>query len=203
MNLNLPFPRFHTLVFLLLIILLMNPAVLAGDEYTGQFVMELAPDRENLDQVVFQPVRDPAKYKLAKPVEPGAKVTFTFLYNGNTEKLEIPALLVEPQNGAPYIQADVNLDKLFDENEKFPLKQAEEDNPYLLETIVNEPLKSGVFKMFPLFVRFFKDIRRNNMGEGERLAQQSSDVFAQGYVDVQGKKTLVAYGYNPRSKKIN
>jgi thiol-disulfide isomerase/thioredoxin len=193
-------PRLLTLIFTLTMML---AAVQAADEYTGQFVMELAPDRENLDQVVFQPASDLAKYQLTRPIESGARVTFSFLYHGNTEKLEIPALLVEPGSGNPYLWADANLDKQFDESERFVFKREEENNPYIWDAVVNQPLKSGVFKSFPLFVKFFRDVRREDMGEDDRLALQSSDVFARGFVDLQGKKTLVAYAYNPRSKKIS
>lgn len=174
-----------------------------AQEYTGQFARELEADRENLDQVVFQPVPDMSRYKLARPVEPDSHVTFAFLYNGNTEKMEIPALLVEPQGEDPYIWADGNLDKAFEEREKVKLRQSESDNPYLWEGIVNETLKGGAFPSFPLFVQYFRSVKMEDMGEEDRLVLQSSEVFARGVVDIQGKKTLVAYGYNPRSKKIN
>ena len=203
MNYTSRLPRLLTLLLLPAVLLLAASGVYAGDEYTGQFVMELMPDRENLDQVVFQPNGDLSKYKLARPVEPGANVTFAFLYNSNNEKLEIPALLVEPENGAPYCWADANLDKAFDENEKFIFKREKEDNPYIWQAIINEPLKGGAFKTFPLFVQFFRGARREDMGEDDRLMLQSSDVFATGYVDIQGKNTLIAYGYNPRAKKIS
>jgi hypothetical protein len=38
--------------------------LLAADEYTGQFVPELEPERGNLDKVVFQPATGRLNFKL-------------------------------------------------------------------------------------------------------------------------------------------
>ena len=47
-----------------------------GDvEYTGKLEPELAPDTEDFDQVVFKPMKDLSKIKLASPLEEGANVT--------------------------------------------------------------------------------------------------------------------------------
>jgi peroxiredoxin len=52
-------------------------------------------------------------------------------------------------------------------------------------------------------VQFFKDVQWNELKEGENLLLQSKDAFAMGRVDIDGKKTLVEYGFNPQSKKIS
>ena len=41
------------------------------------------------------------------------------------------------------------------------------------------------------------------MKDDDRLILQSNEVFAKGFVDLQGKKTLVEYSYNPRERKIS
>lgn len=52
-------------------------------------------------------------------------------------------------------------------------------------------------------MRYFKDIKMDDMADDERLILQSKEAFARGQVDVQGRKTLVQYSFNPQSKKIN
>lgn len=195
----------HTKIACLVFLTLCFCAVItfAADEYTGQFAVELEADRENLDKVVFQPATGRLNFSLPKTLDSGANVTFSFLYNPNNEKLEVPALLVEEQGEKPYLWVDVNLNKSFEESEKFPLKRDEEDNPYLWSSVINIPLQKGVFKTFPLFVRFFRGVKWDEMRDDDRLIQQSNEVYAKGFVDIQGKKTLVEYSYNPRERKIS
>lgn len=178
-------------------------ALFAADEYAGQFVMELEPDRENVDKVVFQPATGRLNFNLPATLDSSANVTFSFLYNPNNEKLEVPALLVEEQGDKPYLWVDVNLNKSFEETEKFPLKREEEDNPYVWHSVINIPLQKGVFKTFPLFVKFYRGVKWDEMNDDDRLILQSNEVYAKGFVDIQGKKTLVEYSYNPRERKIS
>lgn len=175
-----------------------NPA----DDYTGKFDPQLAPNRDNLEQLVFKPMSDISKIKIAKPLEGDATVTAGRLYHALSEKSAILALLVEPKTGSPLLLADVDMNNAFDENEQFVFKQAEQNNPYIWETIVNEPLKEGMFQSFPLCVQYFKRVRISEMKEGERLVLESRAAFARGSVEIQGKKTLVQYDYNPRLKRI-
>jgi thiol-disulfide isomerase/thioredoxin len=175
---------------------------LAADEYTGQFAMELEAERGNLDQVIFQPPAGRLNFKLPT-LDSGANVTFSFLYNPNNEKLEVPALLVEEAGEGPYLWVDANLDRSFDGAEKFPLRRESEDNPYVWDGVVNIPLQKGAFKTFPLFVKFFRGVKWDDMNDDDRLLLQSNEVYAKGFVEIQGKKTLVAYSYNPRERKIS
>ena len=195
--------RLQRILFLLTASFLLSSTLFAGDEYTGQFVPELEPDRDNLDKVVFQPAAGQTIVKLPAGIETDANVTFAFLYNPNNEKLEVPALLIEPEGESPYLWVDANLNKSFEGNEKFPLKREEADNPYIWHSTVNISLQKGVFKTFPLFVKFFRGVKWDEMRDEDRLLLQSSEVYAKGYVDLQGKKTLIAYNYSPRERKIS
>ncbi len=192
-----------SVIGLLLALLFTSTAIFAADEYTGQFATDLEPAQENLDKVVFQPATGRLNFKLPGALEGNDKVTFSFLYNPSNEKLEIPALLVEEQGEKPYLWVDGNLNKTFEEAEKFTLKREEEDNPYVWNAVINIPLQKGVFKTFPLFVKFYRGVKWDEMTDDDRLILQSSEVFAKGYVDIQGKKTLVEYSYNPRERKIS
>lgn len=175
----------------------------AADEYTGKLEPQLAVNRDDLEQVIFRPIRDLAKIKIAKPPDEDATVTAARLYHAQSDKSAILALLVEPEGEEPYILADVNLDNAISENERFDLERGDDDNPYIWEATINQPLKEGPFPDFPLFVQHLRNIRWEDMQEGDRMVQESRGAFARGVVDIQGKKTLVQYQYNPRSKKIN
>jgi hypothetical protein len=97
-------------------------------------------------------MRDFSKLKFAKPIEDKATVTAGRLYHALSDKSAILTLLVEPEGEDPYIYSDIDLNNAFDENERFELKRGEDDNPYLWETTVNQPLKEGLFRSFPQFV---------------------------------------------------
>ena len=175
----------------------------AEQEYTGKFDPQLVVSRENLEQIVFKPMRDLSRVKIAKPPESDATVTAGRLYQALSDKSAILALLIEPEGEDPYLLADLNMDNALDESERFALAREDVDNPYIWQTTISEPLKEGLFQSFPLFVQYLKRVRSAGMKEDERLILESHTAFARGAVDIQGKKTLVQYAYNPRSKKIS
>jgi thiol-disulfide isomerase/thioredoxin len=179
-----------------------------GDvEYTGKLDSELIPSTEDLDQIVFKPFRDMSKIKFATPLESGVHVTAGRLYHPPQDKSSILTLLVEPdgEDAEPYIYADLDLDNVMAANERFALKhgEGEDANPYILEATLKVPLKSALFQSYPIFVQYYKDVQMDEMTADERLVLQSKGAFATGQVDIQGRKTLVQYGFNPQSKKIS
>ena len=176
-----------------------------GDaEYLGKLDPTLVPYTEDLDQVTFRPVGDLAKVKFATPLESGVKITGGRLYHPPQDKSSILALLVEPNDdGVPYLYADLDQDNLMSDAERFELTRGDEDNPYILETTLRIPIKSPLFQTYPILVKYFKNVRMDDMSEDERLVLQSKDAFATGQVDIQGRKTLVQYSFNPQSKKIS
>jgi thiol-disulfide isomerase/thioredoxin len=176
-----------------------------GDtEYFGKLDAELIAHTEDLDQVVFKPLNDLSKIKFATPVESGVKITAGRLFHPPQDKSSILTLLVEPDDdGEPYLYADLDVDGVMGTNERFALKQGEDDNPYIWETTLKLPLKSTLFQSYPVFVQYYKNIQMDEMSADERLILQSKEAFARGQVDIQGRKTLVQYGFNPQSKKIS
>jgi thiol-disulfide isomerase/thioredoxin len=162
------------------------------------------PYTEDLDQVVFKPLRDFSKIKFATPLETDVKVTAGRLYHPPQDKSSILALLVEPNDdGEPYLYADLDQDSVMADSERFALKRGEDDNPYILQATLKIPLKGTLFQSYPVFVQYFKNVKWDELGEDERLLLQSKEAFATGQVDIQGRKTLVEYGFNPQSKKIS
>ncbi|MDT7602455.1 MAG: hypothetical protein QOF61_452 [Acidobacteriota bacterium] len=181
-------------------------AAFADDaEYTGKFDSDLAPNVEDLDEIVFHPLRDLSKVKFEKPLEEGVTVTAGRLNHPPTGKSSILAVLVESEDALPVLYADLNLDGVMSASERFELERGGEDkdNPYLWETTLKLATPGQPFATFPVFVRYLKDVRFDDMQEGERLVQQTKTAFARGSVDVAGKRTLVQYGYDPKAKKIS
>lgn len=186
------------------IFLTITAAPLVGDkEYVGKLEAELVPNMEDLEKVVFKPVSDLSKVKFATPLSGNNNVTGARLYHPPQDKAALLALLVEPEDGKPFLYADLNDDKVLTDDERFTFKHGEDDNPFLLETTLRVPLSNMPFQSFPIFVRYFKDVDWDELKEGERIFQQSTSAFARGMVDIEGSKTLVEYGYDGKSKKIS
>ena len=171
-------------------------------EYTGKFEPELVANRQDLDQVTFRPLRDLSKVKFEKPPEEGAELTAGRLYHPPQDKSSILAVLVESDESTPALYADLNLDGVMSASERFELERGEDDNPYIWETTLKVAATGTTFAHVPVFVQYLKGVTWDDMRDGERLVQQSKTAYARGYVDIAGKKTLVQYGYNPKSKKI-
>jgi|HubBroStandDraft_6_1064221.scaffolds.fasta_scaffold194823_1 thiol-disulfide isomerase/thioredoxin len=188
--------------FTSLVVLLSVSALLAhvADEYTGKFE-GLAPNTEDTVQAVFRPAGTASGIKFASPPEAGAYLTAGRLFHPLSGKLSVMAVLVEPEKQDPYIYADLDANGVMDESERFLLKAT--DNPNIWQTSVSEALKDGPFPSFPILVQYYKNTRNSEMVEGDRLVLETKTAFATGFVDIQGKKTLVEYDYDPRSKRIN
>jgi thiol-disulfide isomerase/thioredoxin len=176
----------------------------AGDvEFVGTLDPELIPNRDDMDQVTFRPVRDLTKIKTAKPLEPGGSITAGRLYHPPSDKSSILTVLVEPEDGQPFLYADLNLDGSLGEDEKFELKREEENNPYILEATLKVPSKGVLFQTFPIVVQYFKGVQWEELKEDERLVLQSKQAFARGHVDIDGHKTMVGYAFNAQARKIS
>jgi peroxiredoxin len=173
----------------------------AGDaEFTGKLDPVLTPNEDELDDIVFKPVPDVSKLKFTTPLEKGVSISVALLYNPVQGRKSLLALLVESKD-EPVLYADLDANRTITDNEKFKMK--EEDNPYIFSTNINVPFDSAFFKTFPVHVKYFKDVKFEDMTDGERLVLQSSEAFAKGKVDIKGKQTVVLYGFEPGEKKIN
>jgi thiol-disulfide isomerase/thioredoxin len=175
-------------------------AVRGDAEYVGQFDSTLVANTERLERIVFKPVSS-GDLKSAKPFSETAHITMNRLQNP-TGQAALVAILVEDEDEKPVIFIDLNADNSFGENEKIVFEQEEKDNSYLWKASVNLPVRDNFFTSSSVFLRFFKDFRTPKMTDGERLLQQSTEVFARGAVDVKGKKILVQYAYSFENKKI-
>jgi thiol-disulfide isomerase/thioredoxin len=204
-------PKRRLRVFILIVALAL-PAVIsssfirsraADSEFVGNLSGELVPNAGDLDQIIFRPIRDLSKIKFATPPEEGVTITAGRLYDPLRDKSAILTLLVESEDEQPYIYADLDLDNLMADAERFPLEREEDRNPYILQTTVQLPFKNALFKSYPIFIQYFRNVQWDELKEGETLLLQSKAAFAKGKVDIQGKQTVVEYEFNPQSKKIS
>jgi thiol-disulfide isomerase/thioredoxin len=184
--------------------LLFAPLAQAGDdEYLGQFSPDLKAETEDMEQVIFRPFRDTAKLKFASPPDDLSNVAVARLIHPPQDKSSILAALVGEEDETPTLYADVNTDSTFSDDEEFNFTRGEDDNPYILRVTLNLPLTTPPFKSFPVIVQYFKNVRWDGLKEGERMILQSTKAYAQGQVDLKGKKTLVQFGYKAGAKKLS
>ncbi len=118
----------------------------ADTEYAGKLDPELIANREDLEQVILKPFRELAKIKFAAATPPdlvGAHLTASRLYHPGQDKSVILALLVEAEDETPYLYADLNLDNVMSDAERFDLTRGEDDNPYILEATLKLPLAAN------------------------------------------------------------
>lgn len=183
--------------------LLTPPPTRAGDaEYLGSLNGQLVPNTNDLDQIIFRPLRDMSKVKFATPLEGDVSVTAGRLYDPLRDKSAILTLLVLAEDETPIVYADIDQDGTMAASEKFELVRDNEDNPYVLQTTIELPFKNALFKSYPILLQYWKDVEWDELKEGETLLMQTKEAFAKGTVDLKGKPTLVEYGFNAQSKKI-
>ena len=174
-----------------------------GDaEFLGQFTPGLVANVTDFEKIIFKftPV-DKLKGQIKLP--PDAHLTATRLIDPRSMENSVLALLVEEDGENPFVFVDTNGDKSLADDEKYPLKQAEENNPYLWETTVELKLTEGTFKTCPIFLRYFRSIRQEDMKPDDRLVTQSTGVLARGIVEADGKKIVVQYAYDVGRRKVD
>jgi hypothetical protein len=80
----------------------------------------------------------------------GETATAGRLYHAPSDWSSILSLLVESDDEAPYLYADLNLDNVLSANERITLNHPD-NNPYIYEATLNISLSSGMFKTIPLY----------------------------------------------------
>lgn len=173
-----------------------------GAEYAGQFEKSLAANVEEFERVVLT-VDTAEAWKHLGSFGASAHFTTGRLNHPQTGQYSVVALLVEDGNNAPLIFADINDDRKLSADEKFTLKKEKDDNPYLWNATIPLNAKNDFFSNCPIFVRYFKSVKTDKMGPGDRLITQSTEVMARGIVDVKGRKVLVQYAMPAGEKKVN
>jgi len=174
--------------------------VKGDNEYAGQFDTTLVSNTERLERIVFKTTSG-SNIKSIKTFSPTVHITGSRLVNP-TGQASLIAVLVEEEDEKPLIFVDLNADNSFGDDEKFVFKREKSDNPYLMVTTINVPVKNSFFTSCPVFLRLFREYQTSNMSATDRLLQQSTEILARGTVDVKGAKVLVQYAYSFEDKKI-
>ena len=175
-------------------------AARGDNEYAGQFDTTLVANTEILERIVFKTASG-SNIKSVKTFSETVHITGSRLVNP-TGQASLVAVLVEEEDEKPVIFVDLNADNIFGDDEKFVFKREKADNPYLMATTINVPVKNSFFTVCPIFLRLFREYQTPNMSTADRLLQQSTEILARGAVDVKGEKVLVQYAYSFEDKKI-
>ena len=171
-------------------------------EYTGQFETGLIANTEDSEQVILKLVPR-EKIKGTLEVADDAHLAAARLMDPRTKNFTIIALPVEERGETPVLYVDIDGDNTLSKEEKFTLKQSEPNNPYLWEMTAELTMKEGFFKICPIFIQYFKSVKMDKMGPEDRLVTQSTEVMAQGSVDVKGKKVLFQYAFLADKNKVD
>ena len=194
-------PTIAVLIFCVLVCVT-GKAFASGDEFTGQFDRELVANTEDFEQVILKFVtRDKVSGTFEAPE--GSHLAASKLMDPRSQKYNILAVLVEEKGELPVIYVDVNGDKTLSTEEKYTLKQSETDNLYLWDATAQLKMKEDTFTGIPIFIQYFRSYTNDEMGPEDRLVTQSTEVFAQGSVDVGGKKILFQYAFDADNNKVD
>lgn len=193
-----------SLHIILTLIFLTTPLFADNNEFIGAFEPKLVVNTEDMDDVIFKPLKDLSKLNFEeKPNLDETTITATRLYHPIQEKNVILAALIEVEDEKPAIYVDIDGDGKFSKSELTTMKRQIKDNPYLWQATVEVPFAGKFYQTYPIYIQYFRSYKYDDMAEGERLVRQSKDAFAKGVVDIKGNKTIVIYGFNPSSKKIS
>ena len=148
--------------------LLMPEASHAGEaEYVGSLSGQLVPNTNDFDQIIFRPLRDLTKVKFATPPESGAEITAGRLYDPLRDKSAILTLLVLAEDETPVVYADLDLDGMMADSEKFELVK-DEDEPYIFQTTIELPFKNALFKSYPILLQYWKNVEWDELKKAKR-----------------------------------
>lgn len=172
----------------------------SDNEFVGQFDTALVADKENTERLIFKFVsRDGLKPN--KAFTETAHLSMNRLQNPSGQA-SLVAVLVEEEDEKPLLLVDLNADNNFADDEKFVFRRKTSDNPYLLNTTINVPLKDGFFTVCPIFVEYYRSYKTAKMTDDDRLVAQSVGLYARGTVDVKGQKIPVQYAYSFEDKRV-
>ncbi len=187
-------------LFAAIVLSLSAPGALAAD-FTGRFDGGLVPNVEDDEQVIFRP-GSAERLKPAIQVSAGAHVTMGRLFDPMTEQYSVAAFLVEEPDTMPVLYVDLNGDGVISTNEEIELKRRRSNDPRVWVATVELQVKGGKYPVMPTYVQYLRNVVAQKMSENDRLVLQSTELFARGSVNVNGKPVLVQYAYKPRDHRV-
>lgn len=184
------FPIKYLLMSMALTLFLSNSLWAQQDtEYTGKLDSEMVTPTNSFMVITLNPLKVEEKSNL--PIKISAQDRIFIGATVGSQQNNIQLALVEMANGEAFLFADTNLNGTFEANEKEKFSVIQEQSDNQSDILLKVPLKSNYFKYFPILVRPFKTEKSAN---SRRLLY--AEPYAQGKVDIEGKKVLVRYDLN-------
>ena len=147
-------------------------------------------------------MKNPAGYKFARSPEKAAVITAGKIYDLRQSDGKFDVVLIEPVRNSPSLCVDLDTDATFAESECFAMI-ASKDNPDDFEYTLKLPIKTALFKSFPLFLRFRRGFTSPGMESGDRLLMQSQLGYAAGHVKLKNRSILVHYQFDAGAGTIS
>ncbi len=164
----------------------LNPELIEESSFTGMRLKKATPE-----QIATLPV------PVAKDEQVFSGRLFEYPRIGYAG---VSVALIENKTGLPSLFVDLDENGKFTESERFTLTLVKGGSVDTGQALVKLPLKKGDFKFYP--VKFSYPVGQSSMDE-MRLLSMTYSAFAQGLVDIQGRKTLVQYQVTFPSGELN
>ncbi|MEW6127355.1 MAG: TlpA disulfide reductase family protein [Acidobacteriota bacterium] len=169
-------------------------------EYLGKLNSELVAERPVTSIELKKALPDQIA-TLPVPVAKSEQVFGGRLFNNPRKEIAgLSVFLIERPNTLPVLFVDLDENGKLTDSERFAFSPIENPQDEDGQVLVKLPLKKGDFKFFP--VRFFHPKKKPEKDD-TRYVNHTFLGYAQGVVDIQGRKTLVQYQVNYPSGELN
>lgn len=174
-------------------------------EKTAQFFGKLdagaTSDTTKLYGILFEPVKNIARYKFVISPEKNAVVTAGELYDGRVSGGKYEILIVEPKNGVPYLYSDVDGDGKIEAVERLEMNSAGQEGVY--RQILRLPVKHNFYRSYPIYLQFDAKFKHPSLKADQRLLFQTIGAFAGGEVKIDDRIVRVQYPFDPAKSVIS
>lgn len=164
----------------------LNPGLVEESSFTGMRLKKATPE-----QMATLPV----------PVAKGEQVFSGRIFEYPRIKYAgLIVLLIEKTNALPDLYVDLDENEKLSASERFTFSLVQNQGNDAGQVLVKIPLKKGDFKLYP--VKFSYPVGQSSMDK-TRLLSFTFSAYAQGTVDIHGRKTLVQYQVTFPSGELN
>jgi len=169
----------------------------APTRFYGKMRSQLGPDLVHIYQRVFQVATRP-NIRFEPAIEKGAVISSGEIIDARATTGRTVMFLVEPPNGVPFLTVDSNANGIIEQSERHRL----EKNEHGFVSLIQLPLKHSFFKSFPMLVHYVYGFKHPDLKPTDRLLYQSVTALANGDVDINGRKTLFQFPFQPQSEVV-
>lgn len=170
------------------------------ERFTGKLDTRLSPDFVHIYQRILS--SRPTKLKFDPAIDPKAIVSNGEISNPLSETGKTELILVEPPTGETLIAMDVNANGVIEDSERIPLRPSPQNANDLL-AIVGLPIKTPLFKSYPIFIQYKRGFKHPKLADTDRLILQTVIALAYGRVDIRGRTVMFQYPFSLESPWID